>query len=204
MQYQQQQPPQYQPQPQVEEAVQEAVKQPVTPKPTTYLPNVKVNAPARLLAFTEAEVHKEESSLVGQSLQELITGMFSCAHEDGQGSLVWYQSGIVVKEFYGTGVKGYESDLFQSNVSAVNKVVLNRLNEVTALEDLVYLEAYDKWLTGCINDYTKANLSEKDKAVIDSFVCDYEKLISHLGMVGFKTVADGLIESRTESGYVQG
>ena len=201
MQYQQQQPPQYQPQPQVDEAIQEAVKLPVKPKPTTYLPNVTVDAPARLVAFTEAEVHKEESSLVGQSLEELISNMYSYAHEDGQDSLVWYQSGIVAKEFYRSGVKSYENDLFQSNVSAVNKVVLNRLKMITTLEDLVYLEAYDKWLTGRINDYTKANLSEKVKVVIDSFICDYESLISHLSDNGFKTVVDGLIETMNDILY---
>ena len=198
MQYQP--PPQQpkQPQPQVDVAIQEVVKQPVKPKPVTYLPNTKVNAPSRLLDFTKSEVHMEESSLVGQSLEELITGMLSCAHEEGQDSLVWHQSGIVVKEFYGTNARGYERDLFQSNVSAVNKVVLNRLTEVTTLEDLVYLQAYDKWLAGCINDYTRANLSEENKALIDSFVCDYEVLITHLGMVGFKTVADGLIEAMND------
>ena len=197
-QYRQPEPPQYQPQVEIQEAIEEAVKEPVKPKPTTYLPNVTVDAAKRVKAFTEAEVHKEESSLVGQSLQELVTGMYSCAHEDGVESLVWYQSGIVVKEFYGTGVKGYERDLFQSDALAVNKVVMNRLKEVKTLGDLVYIEAYDKWLAGCINDYTKANLSKKDEALIDSFVCDFDALIAHLDKTGFKTVSAGLIENMNE------
>lgn len=159
----------------VEEPAVKAVKE---VKEVCMLPGVNFNATPKLKGFTPEELHSEESSLVGGSLQEVITTLISIAHGPDKNQTVWHQSGIVLNEFYDTSVKTFEDDLFQSDPSAVHKVVINRLKQVKTRADLVYFEKYNKWLTEAINSFLESNM--KEKVSIDSFSTDFVDLVNHI------------------------
>ncbi|MFW9601178.1 MAG: hypothetical protein ACMV1B_02530, partial [Prevotella sp.] len=166
---------------------------PVQPKPSTGLPGVKFKPVKRSKPFEEQELHKEEKSLVGRSLQELITSMISEAHEQADEKLMWYQSGIVIKEYFDTTVKSFEDDLFQGDIEAISRVLKTILQQVESRKDYVFYQAYDKWITSSINDLLSVTM--KDSVRIDSFALDFEDLMTHL-----KSVDE--FQSKTVIGYM--
>lgn len=117
-------------------------------------------------------------SVIGESLYHVISGLINTAHTEERKELVWLQSGIIVRKFYDTSVKAFENDLFQGDVEAAHKVFKQRLPEIDNRSDVVYYQAYDKWITSAINDFLHFTVSGGLR--IDSFAEDFAELLKHL------------------------
>ena len=144
--------------------------------------------------FTKDDISQYEESLIGPSLEHLIYGLIDTAHQQDNDSLVCVQSGIVVHKFFNTSTIDYETDLFQENIEFIYKALKRLLPEVRTQSNLVYFQAYNDWLTSCVNTFLSVKLEDTQ---IDSFADDFNDLIKYL-IQSHEDVRDMLLDFMNE------
>lgn len=138
----------------------------------------------------DAVFKDKDSGLIAASLDHLAFYIIDDAHDTDDKALLWIHSGVIINKYYNTSLLSHEKEMFQSNIEKVFRDVKKLQPTISNVNDEVYFQAYNKWLTRCINTFLKINIRD---TVIDSFVDDFNDLIKFL-ILDYDLLRDGLIE----------